>query len=265
MVRTVSGVTGSGEAMANGPEQQPPQHPSSHPPEDFPEQQPPGGQDLSAYDDDQPVIAVGSDDEALKKMGRRTTPFGRVAAILLIVGAIVAGYLAWQGTKNYEARMEPLEACGAIEEQSQMLACVREVAQTSDYNDVQERAVRNLGYFEDTESVPILIDKLDNDGIVRRAAALALAKIGLPAAEPAKQKLLDVLPDTDEKDRPQVVWALAVLREDAAADAVVEMFSRGLLQQQPGFEAKVITDVLGPQRLASEELLTHEEDRKSVV
>lgn len=141
-----------------------------------------------------------------------------------------------------------------------MLACLRDELQKSDYDDVQERILRNLGHFEDAEAVPLMIAKLERGGIVRRAAALALAKIGLPAAEPAKQKLLDVLPETDERDRPQVIWALAVLREEAASDAIVEAFSKGFLQNQPGFDPKIITDVLGPQRLASDELLTHEEE-----
>lgn len=238
----------------------------SHLPEDQPDDPfgPPdqGVQDLSSFDDEQPVagFAVGSDDEALRKMGRRTTPLGRVVFSLLIVGAIVAAWFAYQGTKNYEARMEGVEACGQLEAQSEMLACLRQELQETSYDDVQERIIRNLGHFEDAEAVPLLVEKLDNGGVVRRAAALALAKIGLPAAEPAKQKLLDVLPETDERDRAQVVWALAVLREEAASDAIIEAFARGLLQNQPGFSPRVVTNVLGPQRLASEPLLTHEEE-----
>ena len=220
-----------------------------------------GVQDLSTFDD-QPMAAysVGSDDEALRKMGRRTSTFGRVAFVLLVGGALTAGWFAWRGTKNHAARMNGVEACGELPERSAMLACLREELQKTDYADVQERIVRNLGYFKDTESIPLLIEQLDNGGIVRRAAALALANIGLPAAEPAKQKLLDVLPETDERDKPQVVWALAVLREEAASEAIIDMFSRGLLQGQPGFDPKIITDVLGPARLSSDELLTHEHE-----
>ena len=94
-----------------------------------------------------------------------------------------------------------------------MLAKVREVLANSSYDDVKVRAIRNLAHFKDKESVPLLIKELDKPGVVRAQAATALAAIGLPAAEPAKPALLSALPSTDEKDRPQVVWALAVLKE----------------------------------------------------
>jgi hypothetical protein len=85
---------------------------------------------------------------------------------------------------------------------------------------------------------------LDRAGQVRRAAAWSLARIGLPDAEAAKAKLMEELPDTDERDRAQVVWTLAVLREAASADALLDAFSKGQLSHLDGFSPKVVAEVL---------------------
>jgi HEAT repeat protein len=117
----------------------------------------------------------------------------------------------------------------------------------------------NLGHHRDEAAVPVLIEALDEAGSVRRAAAWALARIGLPAAEAAKPKLLQVLPDTDERDHAQVVWTLAVLREPGVADALLESFSKGELSHLDGFSPKIVAEVLGTERLSSDALLTHTE------
>ncbi|QQR89211.1 MAG: HEAT repeat domain-containing protein [Myxococcales bacterium] len=117
-----------------------------------------------------------------------------------------------------------------------------------------------MGQYRDAKAVPLLIEQLNEGGVVRRAAALALSAIGSPGADSAKAKLLDVLPKCDERDQSQVVWALAVLGERAAADAIVEAFSEGRLQSQPGFDPKVIVDAVGVTKLANDKLLKHDQE-----
>ncbi|MBC7170782.1 MAG: HEAT repeat domain-containing protein, partial [Polyangiaceae bacterium] len=152
-----------------------------------------------------------------------------------------------------------LEAIGEIADRGEMLAALREqLAQTSN-RDVRRRIIMNIGHFRDPQAVPLLIQQLDEAGAVRRSAAWALARIGLPGAATAKDKLMEVLPETDARDRAQVVWTLAVLQETDAANEIVDAFSKGQLQHLDGFSVKVITDVLGPQRLSSEELINHRE------
>ncbi|MCS6799323.1 MAG: HEAT repeat domain-containing protein [Myxococcota bacterium] len=200
------------------------------------------------------------DDEALRKMGRRTSTVGRITAVVLVGGAVAAGWFAYTSSKKYEARHEVLAPCAELERGSEaQLQCLRAAWPQTDYDDVQERILLNLGEFRDgsSDAVRIYTEALSRPGIVRRAAARAIARVGLPAAEPTRARLLEVLPQTDERDRVQVVWALAVVRERAAADAVIDAFKAGLLQQQPGFDPKIIADVIGPDRLGSDELLTH--------
>ena len=67
-----------------------------------------------------------------------------------------------------------------------------------------------------------------------------------------------VLPQTDERDRAQVTWTLALLRESQAADAIMEYFTQGRLQSMDGFAPEIIMETLGPERLAGDELMQHD-------
>ncbi len=218
-----------------------------------------GGPDLSAYEDPLPDTG-GTDDETIRKINRRTSPVGRVVGILLIAGAAGLGYWAYIDSTTYDKRMDAVEAAGKLPPE-QLLPALRSAYTKSSHDDVKERILLNLGAFKDAASVPLMVQALDEAGIVRRAAARALAHIGSPAADAAKPKLLEVLPKTDPRDRPQVVWALAVLKEAAAVPEILAEFAAGHLQnledlgKKPAFDPKIIVDVVGPQKLASDELL----------
>lgn len=244
--------------MANGPDHD--QVPHSSPPL-------PGGDDLSAFDSDlaAPGFVVGSDDEALRKINRRTSTFGRIAAVLLVGSAAVIGFLAWQSAQKAAEQEAKFNALAEIEDKAQLLAELRALLPEVSDDDLQWRIIMNLGHHRDAESMPLFIAALDDAGKIRRAAAWAIGRVGLPAAEPAKAKLLEVLPDTDEKDRAQVVWTLAMLRESTAADAIIEQFKGGFLQNVEGFDPKIIVEVLGPARVASDELMQHESESVRVL
>ncbi len=216
-------------------------------------------QDFSAYEE--PLPDVGrSDDETIRKINRRTSPFGRIAGILMIGGALGLGYWAYESSASYDTRMDALTEAGKLEGPARLEALRAAYAQAK-HEDVKERIILNLGAFKDTASVPLMVDALNEGGIVRRSAARALAHIGSPAADPAKPKLLEVLPLTDSRDRAQVVWTLAVLKEPAAVPEILAEFAAGHLQNledlenKPTFDPKVIVDVVGTQKLASDELL----------
>lgn len=219
--------------------------------------------DLSQFEDPLPDIG-GTDDETIRKMNRRTSPVGRILGVVIVAGAVGLAYWAYENSASYETRNVVLDEAGKLEGEAR-LAALRNAFQTSKHEDVKERALLNLGFFKDEKSVPLLIDALDQGGIVRRAAARSLAYIGSPAADAAKPKLLQVLPLTDARDKAQVVWALAVLKEQAAVPDILAEFAAGHLQnlenldKTPSFDPKVIIDVVGPQKIASNELLTHQD------
>lgn len=226
-------------------------------------------QDFSAYEEPLPDIG-GTDDETIRKINRKTSPLGRVMAVVLIGGAAGLAYWGVQQSASYDTRMDALEAARELEG-PELMGALREAYAAAEHDDVKERILLNLGHLEDKAAVPLMTGALDKPGIVRRAAARALAHIGSPAADAAKPKLLEVLPTTDEKDRAQVVWALAVLREQAAVPEILKQFSMGRLQKledldkKSSFDPKVIADVVGPAKLASDELITHKEKSVRVL
>jgi HEAT repeat protein len=220
-------------------------------------------QDFSAYEDPLPDIG-GNDAETIRKINRRTSPFGRIAGVLIVAGAVGLGYWAYKSSISYDNRMDALNEAGKLQGEP-MLASLRAAYASAEHEDVKERILLNLGAFKDPQGVPLMIEGLNQAGIVRRAAARALANIGSPAADPAKPKLLEVLPKTDTRDRAQVVWTLAVLKEQAAVPEILSEFAAGRLQNlkdledKDAFDPKVITDVVGPQKLASDELIKNKD------
>lgn len=213
----------------------------------------------SAYPEDVGDLAAGlTDEQALRKIGQRSTTGGKLLMLVMVGSAVGMGYFYVQRSQAYDSRMDAVLAAGKLEGEA-MLAVLRGEVEHSTYDDVRERALRNLAHFKDPGSVPQYIKALETGGIVRRSAALALAAVGSPAGDPAKPKLLEVLPLTDVKDRAQVVWALAVLKEPSASDAIIEEFIKGRLQPQPDFDPMVITKAIGIAKLSSPELTGHKD------
>jgi HEAT repeat protein len=207
------------------------------------------------------------DDDALKKMGSRTPAWGWIALIVLVLGVLGVGVVWWQQNQAYNARWEAYNAAQAeATDEEDFLRRIREILPDTKYEDVKIRILQKMGEYEDAAAVPVIVQQLESQvPTVRAAAARALAAIGSPGADAAKPDLLRILPNTDERDRAPVVWALAVLGESAAADAIIEEFSSGRLQGQPGFDPAVISNVLGPERLSSNELLDHDETSVRVL
>lgn len=215
----------------------------------------------SAYPDDlNEKVGSMSDEEAMRKIGQRTSWTSRLLALLMIGGAVGLGYFYVARNEAYEGRQDLLDAAGQFEPGSpEMLAKVREALETSTYPDVKVRAIKNLSHFDDAGAVPLYIKELATPGVVRAHAAIALSRLGSPAADSAKPELLKALATADESDRPQIVWALAVLKEPNATDAILEEFVQGRLQKQEDFDPKVITEAIGIQKLSSPELTGNEQ------
>ncbi|WP_053235298.1 HEAT repeat domain-containing protein [Sandaracinus amylolyticus] len=205
-------------------------------------------------------VAGLDDDQVVKKIGTRTSMFGRVVTLLLIVGVLGLGGAWYVRDQAYQARWAAYDAAQDTGDQAQFLRLIREELPRAQFDDVRMRIMQKMGQYRDAESVPVLIPFLDQEGRMRAHAARALAEIGSPAADSAKPHLLRVLPQTDDRDRAPVVWALAVLNEPAAADAIIAEFENGRLQHQrhPAFDPRIVVNAVGVQRLSAPELTGHE-------
>jgi HEAT repeat protein len=204
------------------------------------------------------ATVAGLDDEAAaRKIRTRTSWVGRVMGVVLVGGSAGLGYFAWQRNVAYEHRWDEYNAAqaepsaGGAQDEADFNRRMREALPSTTFQDVQLVILGEMGEHRDAEAVPLLVRALDSAGPIRAQAARALARIGLPAAGSAKPDLMRVLPScTDPPSRAAVVWALAVLNEPQAADAIVEEFGAGHLQGQHGFDPRIIVTVLGVQRLA---------------
>lgn len=210
-------------------------------------------------DDDLPGPAPANEpyigdlrDPDLAQIKRRTSNFGRILFLLIVVGGAVTGYLIYKQQQATAHKNDVWVAAQHAPSVNEFLRLIREDLPRTRFDDVKLLYIEGMTRHPDAASVPALIGALsDTSDSVRGQAALALARIGSPSADPAKTKLLEILPLTNIGHRAQVAWALAVLREPRASDAIITEFNSGLLQAQPGFDPKVIADVLGPTRLAT--------------
>lgn len=198
------------------------------------------------------AVAGLDDDAAARKIRTRTSWVGRISGVVLLGGSAALAYFGWQRTEAAEHRWDAYnEAQAQASDQADFLRRMREELPRSSFQDVRLEILSELGEHRDAQAVPLLVEALGEAGPIRAQAARSLARIGSPAADAAKPDLMRVLPEaTDPPSRAAVVWALAVLNEPAAADAIVEEFGAGHLQGQHGFDPRIIVTVLGVQRLS---------------
>lgn len=204
-------------------------------------------------------------DPVLAEIRKKTSPATKVglaivAAALLVVG----GFAAYTQKRAADDQKLFDEIAHMTDRDAQLRALTDALGQISN-EDLRVRILRNLGHYRYAPAVPAIIEQLDSRGVVRRHAAAALARIGSPAADAAKGKLLEVLDDTDVRDRAQVVWTLAVLRESRASDAILEAFRTGLISKIEDYDPRAVAETLGTARLTSDELLMHEDDSVRVL
>lgn len=217
--------------------------------------------DVPSADEDlaRASAAVGSldDDAAARKIRTRTSWFGRIVGVTLVGGSIGLAYFAWQRNEASEHRWDVYNQAQEAPSRDDFLRMLREELPRSTFQDVRIEIMSEFGEHRDAQAVPLLVEALGEPGAIRAQAARSLARIGSPGADAAKPDLLRVLPTCDARDRAPVVWALAVLNESQAADAIVEEFGAGHLQGQYGFDPRIIVTVLGVQRLATPEMTGH--------
>jgi HEAT repeat protein len=217
---------------------------------------------------------MGNDDDAVRQIRRRISPVGWLLIVSVLgVGGSVGYYMV--NTAIQDAREEREREQGRLELQrvlqenlsnDQIAARVRDIYTRYRSESVRMPARRILAGVRDPQAVPMLIEGLSMPGQGRAQAALGLAEIGLPAADTARAKLLEVLPSTTEQlDRIEVAWALVVLGESSAWPTVRELLENGKLQQVQGLNQRRIFDPALVARMAGKARLVELVSSRSVA
>lgn len=187
------------------------------------------------------------DDQEFKQLKKRSPlTYLFVLVVLGGLGVLIYFMITTSGAEeenwaDYDAAMElPVE---------QRVVKMREIVKSSTSRKVRLEAILELRDHKDAGAVPVLIEVLEDSNEVRRAAAQALAAIGPPAADAAKEALARTLADTNEIDRTWVAWAMATLGDPRCFDAVLEEFRNGRIQRMPDYDPQVVARVAGKDRL----------------
>ena len=207
---------------------------------------------------------MGSDDDAVKQIRRRVSPFGWLVILAVLgVGGGTTYYMlnsAIQESRDEREKEEGRLELSRILQQNlptaQTAEQVRAVYGRYHSESVRMSARRILAGLKDPQSVPMLIEGLSTEGVSRAQSALGLAEIGLPAAESAKAPLLAALARTDpQRDRAEVAWALVALGESSAWPQVREMLEANRLQSVLGLDQRRVFDPALVARMAGKDRL----------
>jgi HEAT repeat protein len=205
-----------------------------------------------------------SDDEAVRRINRRVSPVGWLAILAVLGVGGGTGYYMYNSAKQAGTEADDLARgraeLTAITERNlpgaETARLVREVYGRYPSRAVRQSARRLLAQLNDPESVPMLIEGLDEPGAGRKQAALALAEIGLPAAAPAKGRLLAILPTADPAtEKLEIAWALVVLQEPQAWPTVRQLLEQNKLQAVTNLDGRRIFDPALVARMAGREHL----------
>ncbi|MDI3285019.1 HEAT repeat domain-containing protein [Polyangium sp. 15x6] len=114
---------------------------------------------------------------------------------------------------------------------------------------LQQEALIQLAYAEDPEGVTHAIKALEQpDHRVKGVAAQVLAYYGSPKGDAGKAALLAALKEADDSDRPQLVWALVMLKEPQVFKDAMDQYRKGFLSKVERLGGGTAFD---PERLAS--------------
>jgi HEAT repeat protein len=191
---------------------------------------------------------------------------GRFNPIMIVLGILmVAGFAAFLliGVKQDQKRLTVEEAQAEkkaifVLPKEEQLPKWRAWAITDASDLLRQEALKQLAWALDPEGVNLAIKSLSVPSEpVQAMAATALAHYGLPLAEPAKPALLQALKTAGPGAKPQIAWALVVLKESAAFDDVMALYRLGHLAkvQRLGsgvaFDPNLLAELASLDKLAS--------------
>ncbi|PIE05798.1 MAG: hypothetical protein CSA75_02865 [Sorangium cellulosum] len=115
-------------------------------------------------------------------------------------------------------------------EKAQQLPEWRKWAVDPNEFEMRQQSLLQIGWLEDKESIPLLIQALEQDDHrLRGVAAQVISHFGSPAADAAKPILKKALEQSDPSDEPQIAWALVELNDKPSLDRILRVYRAGHL------------------------------------
>ncbi|CAN5752299.1 hypothetical protein BH09MYX1_BH09MYX1_25400 [soil metagenome] len=202
----------------------------------------------------------GSGDDGNFKKGA-TKPILIVVALLIVIAGVALAIFAVKG-ETEKMTVDQIAAerkAIAVLPKADQLPKWREWAKRDDVPALQQDAFANLAWAKDDEGLKLIIEHGlgSSDHRLRGTAATAIYDYGSPKADSAKPKLLEILKEADKTDKPQICWALAVLKESGAFDEILSEYRAGnlgsiqKLDGYPAFNPEILAGAVTLDKLAS--------------
>lgn len=188
-------------------------------------------------------------------------PIMLMLGLAAVIGSVVLAFLA------YRADSEKMTVDQISQERNniyvlpkdEQLPKWRAWAARGDVAALQQDAFAQLAWSRDEEGLQLVMTKglFSNDHRVRNQAALAIVEYGSPKADAAKPQLVKLLAEADSTDKPQICWALAVLKEQGAFDTVLAEYRLGhlggiqKLDGSPAFDPEVLAGMVSLDKLST--------------
>lgn len=190
-----------------------------------------------------------------------TKPIIIVVGLLIAIGAVVLAIFAakGEGDKMTVDQIAAERKAIAVLPKNDQLPKWREWAKRDDVIPLQEDAFAYLAWAKDDQGLKTIIEHglKHSEHKVRNRAAQALSEYGSPMADPAKPALLAALKEADSTDKPQLAWALCVLKEGSAFDNVLTEYRSGHLASierldgYPAFDPDTLAGMVSLDKLAT--------------
>jgi HEAT repeat protein len=201
----------------------------------------------------------GSFDDGNFKKGA-IKPIYVMVGLAMVVGAVGLGIFAIKG-ESEKMKVEDVareKKTLFVLPKAEQLPKWREWAKQTEVPALQQEAFAELAWAKDQEGLTYIIKGLESpDARVVGTAAAALFEYGSPAADAARPALLKALKTADNSNKPQICWALAMLKESTAFDDVLTEYRVGHLAKvqrldgNPVFDPDVLAAMVSIDKLAA--------------
>ena len=188
-------------------------------------------------------------------------PIMIVVGLLIAVGAVVLIIFAikGEGEKMTVDQIAAERKAIAVLPKADQIPKWRTWAARDDVQQLQEDAFQNLAWAKDEPGLKIIIEHglKHTEHKIRNRAAQAISDYGTPMADSAKAPLLAALKEANSTDKPQIAWALCVLKESSAFDDVLTEYRAGHLASierldgYPAFDPDTLAGMVSLDKLAT--------------